>query len=102
MRSPLRWRTELRADGVWEPLAPRLAGLLPALVMGASLVLSTPATAGCSALPRPFWLWGCGPLAFSAGGCKTGSCLASASAGPTAHVRSSPGGSAFPWRPLNG
>ena len=42
MRSPLRWRTELRADGVWEPLAPRLAGLLPALVMGASLVFKYP------------------------------------------------------------
>ena len=33
MRSPLRWRTELRADGVWEPLAPRLAGLLLPLGM---------------------------------------------------------------------
>ena len=42
MRSPLRWRTELRGDGVWEPLAPRLAGSLPALVMGASLVFKYP------------------------------------------------------------
>ena len=42
MRSPLRWRTELRGDGVWEPVALRFAGLLPALVMGASLVFKYP------------------------------------------------------------
>lgn len=42
MRAPLRWRTELRGDGVWEPWAPRLAGLLLPLGMGASLVFKHP------------------------------------------------------------
>ena len=42
MRAPLRWRAELRGDGVWEPWAPRLAGLLLPLGMGASLVFKHP------------------------------------------------------------
>ena len=43
MKRALRWRTELRDDGVWEPPAPRLTALVPSRLIAVSFVAKYPA-----------------------------------------------------------